>query len=75
MTIVFGAPNKTDNKAIWKVNAHSREVVAFCPRCKALETLTYNNEGITPTARFVQKNGAVYHGCGSDTPCRLYSLS
>ena len=75
MTIATSAPNKTSSKALWKVNAPTREIVAFCPKCKALETLTYTNEGIIPTAKFTQRGNSVYHGCESEVPCRLYSLS
>ena len=75
MTIVIGSQNKTSGTALWKVNAPSREVVVFCPRCKAMETLTYTNEGIVPTSKFSQKGVSVHHDCGSDVPCRLYSLS
>jgi hypothetical protein len=75
MTIVFGSVDKTAGKALWKVNAPSREVVAFCPGCKAMETLTCNNEGIVPRGKFSQKGTAVFHGCASKIPCRLYSLS
>lgn len=62
-------------KALWLVNESIREVVAFCPRCKAMETVNFNTEGIIPTRRFTQKAGNVYHNCGSTVPCRLYSMS
>ena len=75
MTIVIGLGSKAPGKAMWKVDAPAREIVAFCPKCKALETLTYGNEGIVPTSKFSQKGTSVYHGCGSEIPCRLYSLS
>ncbi len=75
MTIVIGTGNKTASRALLKVDAPAREVVAFCPKCKALETLTYGREGIVPTSKFTQRGSAVYHGCGSEIPCRLYSLS
>lgn len=75
MTIVFGQANNAPGKALWKVNAPAREIVAFCPKCKALETLNYGNEGIVPTSKSTQIGTAVYHDCGSEIPCRLYSLS
>ncbi len=75
MTIVIGPGSKAPGKALWKVDAPAREIVAFCPKCKALETLTYGKEGIVPTSKFTQRGTAVYHGCGSEIPCRLYSLS
>ena len=66
---------KTNSKAVWTVTDTCRDVVAFCPRCKAMESLTLCADGIVPTRRFIEKAGAVYHACGSDVPCRLYSLS
>ena len=75
MTIAYGSGSKAPGRALWKVDAPAREIVAFCPKCKALETLTCGNEGIVPTSKFMQRGTAVYHGCGSEIPCRLYSLS
>ncbi len=72
---VSGATKNSSRKVIWNVKNTSREVVAYCPRCKAIETLTCTDEGIVPTSRFTVKAGTVYHACGSDIPCRLYSLS
>lgn len=66
---------KRNEKAIWLVNDISREVMAFCPSCKAMETISLRGEQIVPTRRFTQKRGAVFHTCGSNVPCRLYSLS
>ena len=67
---------KTHAKAFWVINNQtSRDVTAFCPKCKALETLSLNGEGMVPTRRFTQKASEVYHTRGSDLPCRLFSLS
>ncbi len=65
----------TKAKALWVVDDGSRDVVVFCPGCKTIETLNLNSEGIAPTRRFTQRDGAVYHACGSEIPCRRYSLS
>jgi hypothetical protein len=52
-----------------------RDVVAFCPGCKSMETISLVGKAIAPTSRFTQRGDAVFHACGSDVPCRLYSLS
>ena len=48
------------------------EMVAFCPKCKTLETLCFTNENLMPTAKFYQQGGRVYHDCSAYEPCRLY---
>jgi hypothetical protein len=48
------------------------ERVAFCPKCKTLETLCFTNDVLMSTAKFYQQNGRVYHDCGAYEPCRLY---
>lgn len=48
------------------------ELVVFCPGCKTLETLSFNNGSLMPARKFSQREGQVYHDCGSDQPCRLY---
>ena len=50
----------------------SDEAVAFCPRCKTLETLYFLRGHLIPTRKFSQNDGHIYHDCGSYTPCRLY---
>ncbi len=66
---------KTESKALWTVNDTIREVVAFCPKCKAIETINFSGSEIIPTRRYTQIKGNIYHVCGSTIPCRLYSLS
>ena len=51
---------------------HLRELVVFCPRCKALETFWFTKDTLMPTRKFNQENGHVFHDCGSGEPCRLY---
>ncbi len=50
----------------------SGEVIAFCPVCKAFETLWFTGGRLTQTRKFSQYGDKVYHDCGSDEPCRLY---
>jgi hypothetical protein len=51
-----------------------REVIACCPLCKTMETLDLSGDGMAPSRRFAQKDGEVFHTCGSLAPCRLYTL-
>ena len=49
-----------------------RELVAFCPGCKMLETLWFSNGWLMQTRKFNQQGEKVYHDCGTPEPCRLY---
>jgi hypothetical protein len=49
-----------------------RELVVFCPGCKALETLWFNNGWLMQTRKFKQQGEQVFHDCGTPEPCRLY---
>lgn len=48
------------------------EVVAYCPGCKTLESLSFSGSTLVTTRKFDQRGGRVYHDCGSSEPCRLY---
>ena len=50
----------------------SDEVVAFCPVCKAFQTLWFTTGRLIQTRKFSQYGDQVYHDCGSNKPCRLY---
>jgi hypothetical protein len=51
----------------------SGEVMAFCPQCKALQTIWINEGTLMLTRKFIQAGSQIYHDCGSDQPCRLYN--
>ncbi len=51
------------------------EVLAQCPKCKTMETLQFVGGLLTPSRKFRQRDGLVYHDCGSDRPCRLHRQS
>jgi hypothetical protein len=51
------------------------ELLAYCPRCKALEVLRFTPEGLVPTSKFIQRENQVYHNCNAAIPCRLHKLS
>jgi hypothetical protein len=50
----------------------SDEVIAFCPVCKALQTVWFAEGRLVTTRKFSQDGDQVYHDCGSKEPCRLY---
>ena len=49
------------------------EVVVFCPKCKALQTVQISGSYLMPTRKFFQRGAYIYHDCGSTQPCRLYN--
>ena len=51
--------------------ASSEELVAFCPKCKAFETLWFNGDEMVHTRKYIQDGKRVYHDCGSEEPCQL----
>ena len=52
----------------------SDEVMAFCPVCKAFQTLWFTKGKLMQIRKFSQHGDKVYHDCGSDEPCRLYRI-
>jgi hypothetical protein len=48
------------------------EVMAFCPGCKAFQTVWLNGNTLMSTRRFIQEGNQIYHNCGSDQACHLY---
>jgi hypothetical protein len=78
MTLIeqIAQANKPQFKAMWVVNdGITRDIVAFCPTCKAMETVSITAEGMVGGRKFTQKDSSVFHDCGSKVPCRLYGLS
>ena len=53
-------------------NSQSEEVIAYCPQCKALQTVWLNDTTLMPTIKFTQQRDYIYHNCGARQPCRLY---
>jgi hypothetical protein len=58
-----------------KAAPQTEEVLAFCPSCKALQTVWLTGNTLMPTLKFTQVGTQVYHNCGSKEPCRLYYTS
>ena len=50
----------------------SGEAIAYCPHCKALQTVWISEDRLLPTRKFYEKENQVFHDCGSRQPCRLY---
>jgi hypothetical protein len=48
------------------------EVMAFCPGCKAFQTVWLSENRLMSTRRFTQEGSQVYHNCGSEQACHLY---
>jgi hypothetical protein len=53
-------------------NRLSKEVMVFCPACKAFETVWFTRGTLNSTRKFTQFGNHIYHDCGSNEPCRLY---
>ena len=49
-----------------------KEVMVFCPSCKAFETVWFTQNVLNQTRKFTQYGNHIYHDCGSTAPCRLY---
>ncbi len=47
-------------------------VLAYCPACRAFQTLWFIEGKLIPTRKFHQYGDQVYHDCGSREPCRFY---
>ena len=43
-----------------------------CPKCKAIQTVSFIGDTMIRTRKFSQKDGKVYHDCGSISPCLLF---
>ncbi|TET42035.1 MAG: hypothetical protein E3J66_04345 [Dehalococcoidia bacterium] len=41
--------------------ASTRELIAFCPKCKTLETLWFAGDVLMQTRKFSQEDARVYH--------------
>lgn len=53
-------------------NGWSGEAAAFCPQCKAFQTVWISNGKLMPTRKFFQEGSQVFHDCGSNQPCRIF---
>jgi hypothetical protein len=51
------------------------DLMAYCPSCKSLETVWFDDGVLLSTRKYFQRGDLVYHDCGSERPCRLYRSS
>jgi hypothetical protein len=57
-----------------KHTGEATEMMAYCPGCKAFQTVWLSGGTLTTTRKFTQIGNRIYHNCGSGQPCRLYLL-
>ena len=73
MTIRTRPPRKRSRKPLWHVDDLTpRELLIFCPGCKALDVIRFSGQEWIPTRKFTQRSGSFFHDCGSAVPCRLH---
>ncbi len=69
---VFPAPVR---KAPVVLKLGTVDILAQCPKCKTVETVQVIGDMLTRCRKFSQREGRVYHDCGSEEPCRLLRVS
>jgi len=69
--VIFTAEKPGESIAT-STKIRSGEAIAYCPHCKALQTVWINEDRLLPTRKFYEKENQVFHDCGSHQPCRLY---
>jgi hypothetical protein len=74
LTLAKQPESKTSEPMATDASVAEHELVVFCPKCKALETLWFTNGWLISARKFSQVNGELYHDCGSHEPCRLYRM-
>jgi hypothetical protein len=74
MTLLAAKERGASKISMLATGRWSGEVAAFCPGCKALQTVWINSDKLMPTRKFTQERNEVYHDCGSNQPCRLYRM-
>lgn len=72
MTLLAVKDERPSINAKAKNGTALEEAIAFCPRCKALQTVWVKSHTLMPTRKFTQEGTKIYHDCGSRQPCRLY---
>jgi hypothetical protein len=61
MTMVLA--KEKDNLIVVREKPASKteEVMAFCPKCKALQTVWLNGDALLPTRKYIQEGKNIYH--------------
>jgi hypothetical protein len=71
--MVMVAVKEKEKTPVPEVNQLSTiDLVAYCPGCKAMQTIQISDKHLAPTRKFIQVGPYIYHDCGSQKPCRLY---
>ena len=64
---------KTTVKAIKPIApVQPDEYMVQCPACKTLETLYFVYGQLIPNRKFFERDGHIYHACGTERPCRIF---
>ena len=72
MTLVQVREKENFTAARGKPAYRIEEALAFCPGCKALQTVWLDGQILMPTQKYKQVGKNIYHNCGYPQPCRLY---
>ena len=72
MTMIAVKEEKVASVREKKYATEPEEVMAFCPGCKAFQTVWLDGNRLMSTRRFTQEGRQVYHNCGAEQPCHLY---
>jgi hypothetical protein len=72
MSMSLTANQSIKHTVVGEDNRLSKEVMVFCPSCKAFETVWFTKGILNNTRKFTQYGHHIYHDCGSNEPCRLY---
>lgn len=54
-----------------KLHQPVKEVMVHCRGCYTLETVWFIGKTMVRTSKFAQRQGHVYHDCGTKIPCLL----
>ncbi len=74
MTLVSVKENRATQLKEPVSTTESTEMMAYCPGCKAFQTVWLYGDRLMNTRKFTQVGDSIYHNCGSAQPCRLYAL-
>ncbi len=79
MTLIKQQKTTTEKKLKPKKSSFAyspvvEELMAFCPKCKTPETVRLYDSVLSPTRKFSQEDGKLYHDCGANEPCRVYRV-
>ncbi len=74
----YKAPHKVRRQPIKSimVTPPYTELVARCPHCRVMEMVQITEDNkLVRTSKFSQRASAIFHDCGSVTPCSLFLVN